>query len=78
MKAAVLREFGQPLRIEELPMPSPEPDEVLIGVEACGVCHSDLHIIDGDQPGFKATVMLIPVTRLGTRGQEALSDHRRR
>ncbi len=54
MKAAVLREYGQPLSIEEVPMPSVEPDEVLIKVEACGVCHSDLHIIDGDQPGFKA------------------------
>lgn len=62
MKAAVLREFGQPLRIEELPMPSPEADEVLIKVEACGVCHSDLHIIDGDQAGFRAVTKpaLIP------------------
>lgn len=54
MKAAILREFGQPLRIEEVGMPAPEPDEVLVKVDACGVCHSDLHIIDGDQPGFKA------------------------
>lgn len=54
MKAAILRGFGQPLRIEEIPTPSPDPDEVLIKVEACGVCHSDLHIIDGDQAGFKA------------------------
>lgn len=35
-------------------MPAAGPDEVVIQVEACGVCHSDLHIIDGDQPGFKA------------------------
>ncbi|OGA16495.1 MAG: hypothetical protein A3G25_10595 [Betaproteobacteria bacterium RIFCSPLOWO2_12_FULL_63_13] len=54
MKAAVLREFGRPLRIEEVPKPLPEPDEVLVKVEACGVCHSDLHVIDGDQAGFKA------------------------
>lgn len=54
MKAAVLREFGQPLSIEEIPAPTPEADEVLVEVEACGVCHSDLHIIEGDQPGFKA------------------------
>ena len=35
-------------------MPSADADKVLIQVDACGVCHSDLHIIDGDQPGFKA------------------------
>ena len=32
----------------------PESDEVLVKVEACGVCHSDLHVIDGDQAGFKS------------------------
>jgi propanol-preferring alcohol dehydrogenase len=58
MRAAVLREFGQPLRIEEIPAPVPEPDEVLVEVEACGVCHSDLHIVDGDQPGFRAVTKL--------------------
>jgi alcohol dehydrogenase, propanol-preferring len=54
LKAAVLHGFGQALRIEEVPDPSLEADEVLIRVEACGVCHSDLHIADGDFPGFKA------------------------
>ncbi len=48
MKAAVLREFKQPLVIEEVPEPKPTGDEVLIEVEACGVCHSDLHIADSD------------------------------
>ena len=54
MKAAILPGFGQPLVIEEVPVPVPEPDEVLIQVEACGVCHSDLHIAHGDTPGFRA------------------------
>ena len=54
MKAAVLNQFGAPLDIEELPTPSPADDEVLIQLEACGVCHSDLHIIDGDLPAFRA------------------------
>jgi propanol-preferring alcohol dehydrogenase len=54
MKAAILPAFGQPLSLEEVPRPAPAPDEVLIAVEACGVCHSDLHIIDGDMPGFRA------------------------
>ena len=54
MKAAILPDFGQPLRIEEVPQPVPEADEVLIQVEVCGVCHSDLHIVHGDLPGFRA------------------------
>jgi len=48
MKAAVLHEFKKPLRIEEVPRPELEAGEVLIEVEACGVCHSDLHLADGD------------------------------
>jgi len=48
MKAAVIHEYKQPLSIEDAPMPKPEADEVLIKVEACGVCHSDLHIAEGD------------------------------
>jgi len=48
MKAAIVREYKQPLQIEETATPVPDPDEVLIKVEACGVCHSDLHIAEGD------------------------------
>ncbi len=48
MKAAVLHEFKQPLTIQEVNRPKPEAGEVLIAVEACGVCHSDLHVADGD------------------------------
>jgi len=48
MKAAVLNEFKRPLAIEEVHPPKPEAQEVLIAVEACGVCHSDLHLADGD------------------------------
>ncbi|MBL8292215.1 MAG: alcohol dehydrogenase catalytic domain-containing protein [Bryobacterales bacterium] len=48
MKAAILRSFNQPLSIEELPVPQPLPDEVVIRVHACGVCHSDLHLADAD------------------------------
>ncbi len=56
MKAAVLREFKQPLAMEEIPRPVPGPDEVLIQVEACGVCHSDLHVADGDWTQFAGIV----------------------
>jgi alcohol dehydrogenase, propanol-preferring len=48
MKAAILREFKKPLTLEEVDPPKLETDEVLIQVEACGVCHSDLHLADGD------------------------------
>lgn len=48
MKAAVLRKIGTPLAIESLPVPEPKRGEVLIRVTACGVCHSDLHAVDGD------------------------------
>ncbi|HIT33344.1 MAG TPA: zinc-binding dehydrogenase [Candidatus Faecousia intestinigallinarum] len=47
MKAAVLRAFHQPLSIEEVPIPQPQPGEVLAKVLACGLCASDLHIGDG-------------------------------
>ena len=62
MQAAVLQAFGQALAMQELPTPTPLPDEVLLEVEACGVCHSDLHIVDGDSPAFKAgtKAQLIP------------------
>ncbi len=48
MKAAVLRKIGTPLVIEDLALPVPRPGEVLIKVTACGVCHSDLHAVEGD------------------------------
>jgi propanol-preferring alcohol dehydrogenase len=47
MKSAVLRQFGQPLAIEEKPIPVPGPGEVLVKVCASGLCVSDLHIQDG-------------------------------
>jgi propanol-preferring alcohol dehydrogenase len=76
MRAAVLQAFGQPLVLHDLPMPVPLADEVLVKVEACGVCHSDLHIVDGDSPAFKAgtKAQLIPghevVGRVVARGAD--------
>ncbi len=54
MRAAILKEFGSPLDIGELSRPLPLADEVLIRVEACGVCHSDLHMAAGDWPDVAA------------------------
>ncbi|MBZ5522343.1 MAG: zinc-dependent alcohol dehydrogenase [Acidobacteriia bacterium] len=52
MKAAVLREFKTPLVFEEIDRPQLGSDDVLVQVEACGVCHSDLHVADGDWTQF--------------------------
>jgi propanol-preferring alcohol dehydrogenase len=62
MKAAVVREFKQPLVVEEVDKPAIGSDEVLIKVEACGVCHSDLHIAEGDWTQLKRMIKtpLIP------------------
>ena len=67
MKAAILRDFKKPLWIEELERPHPEADEVLIQVEACGACHSDLHVADGDWPQLAAIVkrpLILGATKL--------------
>ena len=50
MKAAVLREVGKPLQIEDVQINKPGPHEVLIRTAAAGVCHSDLHFIEGKYP----------------------------
>jgi S-(hydroxymethyl)glutathione dehydrogenase / alcohol dehydrogenase len=50
MKAAVLIEPGKPLQIEEVVISKPGPREVLIRTAACGLCHSDLHFIEGAYP----------------------------
>lgn len=50
MKAAVLREVKAPLVIEEVDIGSPGPHEVLVRTVATGVCHSDLHLIEGSVP----------------------------
>lgn len=48
MKAMILDAQGQPLRLAELPQPKPGADEILLKVHACGVCRTDLHVMDGD------------------------------
>jgi alcohol dehydrogenase, propanol-preferring len=59
MKAAVVKAFGKPLVIEEVPVPAPGPGEILVKVKACGVCHTDLHAASGDWP-VKPTPPFIP------------------
>jgi alcohol dehydrogenase, propanol-preferring len=59
MKAAVVHEFGKPLRLEDVPVPRPGPGRVLVQVAACGVCHTDLHAAEGDWP-VKPKLPFIP------------------
>jgi propanol-preferring alcohol dehydrogenase len=59
MKAAVVKAFGKPLVIEDVPVPVPGPGEILVKVKACGVCHTDLHAASGDWP-VKPTPPFIP------------------
>jgi propanol-preferring alcohol dehydrogenase len=59
MRAGVVRAFGKPLTVEEMPVPTPGPGEVLIKVVASGVCHTDLHARDGDWP-VKPSLPFVP------------------
>lgn len=48
MRAMILNSPGEPLRLTEAPAPKPEAEQVLIRVRACGVCRTDLHVVDGE------------------------------
>lgn len=48
MRAMVLDRPGQPLELRDIPRPEPGAGQVLIRIEACGVCRTDLHIVDGE------------------------------
>jgi len=77
----VLSSAGGSLQLEERPDPRPGPGDLLIRVEACGVCRTDVHILDGDLPGIRHPIVPghevvgiveavgsgVPTARLGTR-----------
>lgn len=56
MKAMQLEEAGKPLVLRELPDPEPGPMQVRIRVEACAVCRTDLHVVDGELPQLKRPI----------------------
>lgn len=58
MRAMLFRERGRPLQLEDVPIPTPTAEQVLIKVHACAVCRTDLHIVDGELPDPK--LPLIP------------------
>lgn len=59
MRAAVVTAFTAPLEIQEIPVPEPGPDEVLVRIEASGLCHTDIHAAHGDWP-VKPTPPFVP------------------
>lgn len=57
MRAMVLERPGTPLKPREMPLPTPGSGELLIAVKACGVCRTDLHVVDGDLPQPKLPII---------------------
>ena len=49
-RAAIVRDFGQPLVVERVSAPELTPDQVRVRIEACGLCHTDIHAAHGDWP----------------------------
>ena len=81
MRAAVLEDFGKPLVVQQLDLAEPREGEVLVRLEACGVCHTDLYTASGVDPsGYAPTVLghegAGVVEAVGPRVQDlALGDH---
>src|ERR1700740_2174097 len=50
MRAAVVQQFGEPLVIEDRPIPEPGPGQITVKMEASGLCHTDIHAAHGDWP----------------------------
>ena len=58
MRAMLLHRQGEPLRLEEAPMPRPAAGQLLIRIECCAVCRTDLHIVDGELPHPKLPLII--------------------
>lgn len=77
MKAMLLKKFApidnKPLKLANIPIPEPGPDDILIRINICGVCHTDLHTVEGELP--EAKLPIIPghqvVGRVEKRGENA-------
>ena len=57
MRAMVLEEPRRPLVMRERPLPEPAADEIVVEIAACGVCRTDLHVVDGELPNPKLPVV---------------------
>ena len=78
MRAAVVPALGAPLEVRDIPVPEPGPGQVLVQIEASGLCHTDIHAAHGDWP-VKPKIPLIPghegvgrVTEVGSDTDQAL------
>jgi alcohol dehydrogenase, propanol-preferring len=73
VRAALLERPGKPLHLADVPEPGPEPGQLLVRVRACGVCRTDLHVVDGELPDPK--LPLVPghqvVGEVAERGSSA-------
>ncbi len=58
MRAMILQQPGLGLSMSDVPMPKPKPEQVLIRIRACGVCRTDLHIVDGELTNPKLPLIL--------------------
>lgn len=58
MKAMVLEKVGEPLILQDLPIPKPTQTQVLIKIAACSICRTDLHIIDGELPNIPTPLIM--------------------
>lgn len=76
MRAAIFEGSGKPLEICEVPTPRPGPDEALVQVAGCGMCHTDLHYLDHGVPTFKPPPLILGHEVAGTVAElgEGVSD----
>ncbi|MEO0928495.1 MAG: zinc-dependent alcohol dehydrogenase family protein [Cyanobacteria bacterium J06643_13] len=58
MRGMILTKAGQPLQLQELPIPKPQPEQVLLKVHVCGICRTDLHVVDGELDKPKLPLIL--------------------
>ena len=68
MRAMVLPAPGEPLRMQERPDPLPGDGQIRVTVSACGVCRTDLHVLDAELPGIKYPIVPGPLRQQGIAG----------
>jgi 6-hydroxycyclohex-1-ene-1-carbonyl-CoA dehydrogenase len=66
VKAAIFHGADRPVSIQDVPTPRPGPDEILVRVAGCGVCHTDLHYVDHGTPTFKPPPLVLGHEVAGT------------
>jgi hypothetical protein len=70
MKAAAVDAFGEPLRVQEVQVPTPGSGQIFVNIKAPGVCYTDLHAADGDRP-LSRRCHSSPVTKASVLSQQS-------